>query len=116
MGPVKLALQDARLKPQEINEVGLVGGSTRIPMVQKLVTETFERKKNPQAGPTPTRWCSGRGSASRRADREEVKDILLLDVTPLSLGIETLGGVMTRLIERNTTIPTRKEEFSARLG
>ena len=106
--PCQKALQDAGLKASEVDEVILVGGSTRIPAVQKLVRELFG--KEPSKGVNPDEVVAIGAAIQGGVLTGEVKDVLLLDVTPLSLGIETLGSVMTRLIESNTTIPTRKSE------
>ena len=106
--PTKKALADASKKPADIAEVVLVGGSTRIPMVQKLVKEFFG--KEPHKGVNPDEVVALGAAVQAGVLSGDVKDMLLLDVTPLSLGIETLGGVMTTLIPRNTTIPTKKSE------
>jgi molecular chaperone DnaK len=108
VGPTKQALADAGLSPSQIGEVILVGGMTRMPAVQDKVRELIG--KDPHRGVNPDEVVAVGAAIQAGVLRGEVKDVLLLDVTPLSLGIETKGGVMTKLIERNTTIPTRKSE------
>ncbi len=108
-GPVLRCLEDAKMKPSDIDEVVLVGGSTRMPKVQEIVKDLFH--KEPHRGVNPDEVVAVGAAIQGGVLMGTVKDVLLLDVTPLSLGIETLGGVMTRLIERNTTIPTSKKEI-----
>src|SRR6476661_7922688 len=107
--PVLDALKDAGLKPEQIDEVVLVGGSTRVPMVQKLVKDAFKGKE-PNKTVSPDEVVAVGAAIQGAIATGDVKDILVLDATPLSLGVETLGGVMTVLIPRNTTIPTSKKE------
>jgi molecular chaperone DnaK len=108
LGPCRQALQDAGVTPRDIDEVILVGGQTRMPKVQEVVKQLFG--KEPHKGVNPDEVVAIGAALQAAVLTGEVKDLLLLDVTPLSLGIETLGGVMTTLIPRNTTIPTRKSE------
>ena len=109
IGPCKKALKDAGLSPSQIDEVILVGGQTRMPKVQAVVKDIFG--KEPHKGINPDEVVAMGAAIQAGVLKGDVKDVLLLDVTPLTLGIETLGGVMTKLIERNTTIPTKKSEI-----
>ena len=109
VGPCQTALKDAGMKQSDIDEVILVGGMTRMPKVQAKVQEIFGRE--PSKGVNPDEVVAVGAAIQGGVLRGEVKDVLLLDVTPLSLGIETLGGVATRLIEKNTTIPTKKSQI-----
>ena len=109
VGPCQIALKDAGLSPRDINEVILVGGMTRMPRVQQKVKEIFG--KDPHKGVNPDEVVAIGAAIQGGVLSGDVKDVLLLDVTPLSLGIETLGGVMTRLIEKNTTIPSKKSQI-----
>src|SRR5262249_35025414 len=106
--PCRQAMKDAGISAKQIDEVILVGGQTRMPKVQELVRDLFG--KEPHKGVNPDEVVAVGAAVQAAVLAGEVKDVVLLDVTPLSLGIETLGGVMTRLIERNTTIPTKKSE------
>jgi molecular chaperone DnaK len=108
VGPCRAALKDAGLQPSEITEVVLVGGQTRMPKVQETVEKLFGRE--PHKGVNPDEVVAIGAAIQAGVLQGDVKDVLLLDVTPLSLGIETLGGVMTKLIERNTTIPTKRSQ------
>jgi molecular chaperone DnaK len=109
LGPTERALKDAGLSPSQVDEVILVGGMTRVPRVQQIVREVFGRE--PHKGVNPDEVVAVGAAIQGGVLSGDVTDVLLLDVTPLSLGIETLGGVMTRLIESNTTIPTKKSEI-----
>jgi molecular chaperone DnaK len=109
MEPLKKALADAKKSPADISEVVLVGGSTRIPLVQETVTKFFG--KEPHKGVNPDEVVAIGAAVQGGVLAGDVKDVVLLDVTPLSLGVETLGGVMTVMIPRNTTIPTQKKEI-----
>lgn len=108
IGPIRQALGDAKLEPEQINKILLVGGATRMPMIQNIIRDLFGKEGDKSINPDE---CVALGAAAQAGVMSgEVKDILLLDVTPLTLGIETLGGVSTPLIEKNTTVPTRKSK------
>ncbi|MEA2103836.1 MAG: molecular chaperone DnaK [Candidatus Cloacimonadota bacterium] len=111
IAPCKKAMKDAKLSKNEVKEVILVGGSTRIPAVQKAVEDFFQKVPNKSINPDEVVAMGAAIQGGILSGDENLKDILLLDVTPLSLGIETLGGIMTKLIERNTTIPVRKSQI-----
>jgi len=109
LGPIRQALSDAKLEPEQINKILLVGGATRMPMIQKIIRDLFGKEGDKSINPDE---CVALGAAAQAGVMSgDVKDILLLDVTPLTLSIETLGGVATPLIERNTTVPTRKSKI-----
>ncbi len=108
VGPIRQALSDSKLEPEQINKILLVGGATRMPMIQNIIRDLFGKEGDKSINPDE---CVALGAAAQAGVMSgEVKDILLLDVTPLTLGIETLGGVATPLIDKNTTVPTRKSK------
>ena len=109
LNPVEPVLKDAKISVKDISEVILVGGSTRIPAVREAVKKFF--KKKPNQSVNPDQVVAAGAAVQAGVLSNTVKDVLLLDVTPLSLGIETLGGIMTPLIQKNTTIPTKKSEM-----